>query len=147
MKICKKCLIEKPLEEYHRNKNLKDGHVNICKECANAKSRVWMEDNPERYKRNYTNNGFRRHGITEAIYMELLVKQNYGCAACGCLPSGHRYSGERLNIDHDHSCCPGPYSCGKCVRGLLCVGCNSALGHLNDSIERIDKLKKYLMPD
>lgn len=25
-----------------------------------------------------------------------------------------------LSVDHDHACCSGPVSCGKCVRGLLC---------------------------
>jgi hypothetical protein len=30
-------------------------------------------------------------------------------------------------VDHDHTCCPGEYTCGKCVRGLLCDDCNKKL--------------------
>lgn len=31
-------------------------------------------------------------------------------------------------IDHAHDCCSSGYSCGKCIRGLLCVACNTQLG-------------------
>lgn len=35
MKICKICEKEKELEEFHKNKNAKDGRYHICKECRN----------------------------------------------------------------------------------------------------------------
>lgn len=35
-----------------------------------------------------------------------------------------------LCVDHDHRCCPGDRSCGKCVRGLLCRTCNRIEGLL-----------------
>lgn len=38
-----------------------------------------------------------------------------------------------LVVDHNHACCPGSTSCGECVRGILCIQCNSALGMLKDS--------------
>jgi hypothetical protein len=35
-------------------------------------------------------------------------------------------------VDHDHSCCPGRQTCGKCVRGLICRQCNTAFGVLTE---------------
>ena len=70
----------------------------------------------------------RRHGITPDAYARLLASQDNGCAICGkpetVFPSGRV---RRLDIDHDHACCPGDASCGSCVRGLLCNGCNRGL--------------------
>lgn len=31
-------------------------------------------------------------------------------------------------VDHDHACCPGRQSCGRCVRGYVHHSCNVALG-------------------
>ena len=56
---------------------------------------------------------------------------------------------EELGIDHDHSCCSyttfnTKYSCGNCVRGWLCRGCNVALGHLQENPDKIRGLVTYL---
>lgn len=60
-----------------------------------------------------------------------------GCAACG--------SFDDLHIDHDHSCCPrGVKTCGKCTRGILCRGCNQALGCLNEDPKRVKLLGDYI---
>jgi len=60
-------------------------------------------------------------------------------------PIGPR--GRRKNcVDHDHNHCPGQFSCGACVRGILCHRCNNAIGAL-EQVERIigvDKLAAYL---
>lgn len=50
----------------------------------------------------------------------------------------------RLVVDHDHSCCPGPKSCGRCVRGLLCRTCNSAAGLLQDDALVAARMAAYL---
>ena len=35
-KVCKKCGRELPLDQYFRNKAMKDGHDSQCKECKTA---------------------------------------------------------------------------------------------------------------
>lgn len=62
------------------------------------------------------------------------------CRACGAA------YGPRTSIDHDHACCPVGNSrkCGHCNRGLLCHGCNVALGIVNDDPERLRALLAYL---
>lgn len=75
---------------------------------------------------------FRRKGITRELYDDLLAEQGGVCGVCGSPPKR-----VRLHVDHDHSCCPGPRACGKCVRGLLCVPCNTA-------IEKVEAMNAYL---
>ena len=69
-----------------------------------------------------------RFGMTEARFDALLEAQGRACAICR-----EPFEDQRPRIDHDHACWPVPpsgvsRSCGKCVRGLLCVRCNTWLG-------------------
>ena len=65
-----------------------------------------------------------RYGITLAEYDALLAAQHGVCAICGEPPSNNpkHWGGKKLAVDHCHDT-------GK-VRGLLCNGCNTAIGHL-----------------
>ncbi len=58
------------------------------------------------------------------------------CGLCG--------TGQRLDIDHDHLCCPGQRSCGKCVRGFLCRPCNVGLGMFGDDPARLRAAAEYI---
>ena len=50
-----------------------------------------------------------------------------------------------LVVDHDHRCCPsGAYSCGQCVRGLICTDCNCAAGLVRDDPDVAVSLAAYL---
>jgi len=60
------------------------------------------------------------------------------CAIC---LQPERIAGRSLSVDHDHRCCDG---CEKCVRGLLCHGCNVGIGNLMDSPELLRKAAEYL---
>ena len=63
-----------------------------------------------------------QYNLSHEEHVKLLEKLNYVCPI----------SGQPINlyshIDHDHNCCPGAKSCGKCIRGILVGKINSALG-------------------
>lgn len=90
--------------------------------------KAYREANRERDRLVNADRNVRRHGMTPEEYAQRLTAQGGGCAICGAsesrFPSGRV---RRLDIDHDHACCPGTASCGSCVRGLLCNGCNRGL--------------------
>jgi len=76
--------------------------------------------------RNLKNN----YGITVEYYKELFIQQGGECAICRKPQSEFNYP---LHVDHDHQT-------GK-VRGLLCSGCNTGLGHF----EKLHKeMRDYL---
>ncbi len=83
----------------------------------------------------------KKHGITYEQYLAMYEEQDGRCKICNDVEKSYR---SRLSIDHDHSCCPGHNSCGKCIRGLLCSSCNMTLGNAKDSVEILEKMIKYL---
>lgn len=60
MKTCRKCGETKPLDEFHRRKDAKDGCRNDCKKCAVARVKEWGAKNPgkqlEAFRRWYKRN-------------------------------------------------------------------------------------------
>lgn len=83
----------------------------------------------------------RKHGMSSDLdYLDLLAQQGGVCAICR-RPSR---DGKRLSIDHDRRHCPGPRSCGACIRGLLCFGCNVGIGKLGDTAAALNIALQYL---
>jgi RNA polymerase-binding transcription factor DksA len=70
------------------------------------------------------------YGITENELENMKQKQKDKCAICG------KPISENFVIDHDHKT-------GK-VRGLLCISCNTGLGHLKDNKVAMLKAIDYL---
>lgn len=81
-----------------------------------------------------------RYGLTPEQYVEMFDKQDGVCAICK-KPEVRK---KRLSIDHDHSCCSGLKSCGKCIRGLLCSMCNNGLGSFRDNASVLRAAADYL---
>jgi predicted nucleic acid-binding Zn ribbon protein len=75
----------------------------------------------------------RAYGITAEWYAETLITQGNACAICRDTEPGGKGG---WHVDHDHAT-------GK-VRGLLCHGCNIALGYLKDDITRLRAAIAYL---
>ena len=144
-KQCNKCLEFKPLSEFYIHKETKDGLHGQCKSCKLQYGAIWREGNQEHIKAwtkitQKRNNLKHFFGITVDKYEAMLKNQGGVCAIC----EGINDDGRALHIDHDHSCCPGRQSCGKCIRGLLCSRCNTALGNLRDDPLLLEKALKYL---
>ena len=45
MKFCKKCLCDKPLSEFYKNKQTKDGVRTVCKTCDNQRKLAYTKAN------------------------------------------------------------------------------------------------------
>jgi hypothetical protein len=92
-----------------------------CKTCEKAqrvRGRQWLRD----YQLE------RRYGLTRAERSDILVSQDGLCAIC--------YERPALTVDHDHAT-------GR-VRGMLCKGCNTAIGVIGDTPEAMRNVIDYL---
>lgn len=173
MKTCTKCQILKNFSEFHKKRSVKDGHAHWCKACVKEydkkehdpkrvfpqkqngelihcrkceqyldKSKFW---NGLTYCRECSklvghSGNLKKYGLTVENYIDLEKSQNGVCAIC----KNPEMNKSRLSVDHDHSCCPGHRSCGKCIRGLLCSNCNTFLGNAKDNIDILQAAIQYL---
>lgn len=133
MKRCPRCGETKPVECFPRNRARqdRDGLGSECRDCANARSRRHYQTHAERLRLIMT---IRRHGITVEDFEARLAAQGHLCAVCSEPPG---LESRRLEIDHDHACCPASVSCGSCVRGLVCRRCNDRLARFDDDPDRM----------
>ena len=129
LKTCSRCKQEKELSQFTKCKSSKDGLLWYCKECRYADDRKYI--NPIKKKDTHLR---KTYGITLAEYNSILEKQNFRCASCAKNLS--ELKTRNIHVDHDHAT--------GAVRGVLCHSCNMALGHVNDSIEALHGLIRYL---
>lgn len=73
------------------------------------------------------------YGLTPEEYEAMFEAQGRRCAAC---PNTTPGAGRQWNVDHCHTT-------GK-VRGILCHGCNLALGMVYDDPARLRSLADYI---
>ena len=89
-----------------------------CKSCFINYKKEWRNTNRNKqqiYNRKY------KYKLSEDEINLLLFEQDFMCGMCEIDLE------DTFEIDHDHSCCSGQVSCGKCVRGIVCKSCNQKL--------------------
>src|SRR6266849_488145 len=148
MKKCTTCGKEKPLEEFHKTKNHKDGRHQKCKACAKiytafrykekreeilAKNLIWKNNNRERHRWLNKNNKYqKRYGITIDQKVELIKAQNNKCMIC--LQDMGLFS--KAFVDHDHKT--------RKVRGILCDSCNRGIANFKVNTDLLQSAIRYL---
>lgn len=158
-KTCSRCLTEQPEEAFHRHPTTADRRHTVCRSCVSAYGKARYAADPERFKAyvkarysedparqrayaeaNRNRTRARAHGITLERYLAMAAA---GCGVCGrALDVSDPKS--PAHVDHDHACCPGKLSCGKCVRAILCRWCNCMIGHAKDDPARLRAGADYL---
>ena len=126
LRKCNDCGLEawnkEELEWFAKDSTQKYGRKNYCEDCRKTRRR---------------NDGLKAaYGITLQEYEELLQKQEGKCKICGTTDPKHKGV---FHVDHNHNT-------GK-IRGLLCHGCNTALGLFQDSPTILVKATEYLLKE
>lgn len=150
-KKCRRCLVEKSVDNFSPCKVNKDELASYCKDCNNVKNRIRranLTEEQREARRNYNNQHYYkdhenirerqvwyrlkiRYGLTKEQYFEILENQNGVCAIC----EQKCKTNQRLVVDHCHKT--------SVVRGLLCKSCNMQLGVLEKD-QWMDKALSYL---
>jgi len=121
---CHDCAQVLPLSEFYLRKSGQDAGRPTASFC---KTHLAIRDSRTDWKYNVN-------------YDELLAEQGGVCSICATSVPGGK---GKFHVDHDHKCCPGKNSCGKCVRGLLCHKCNVGLGMFGDDLETLERAVGY----
>lgn len=100
-KKCFKCGEVKPLSEFYKHKQMKDGHVNKCKECNKNDVSRHRSENIEKIREYDRNRGNRQ----DSEYQKLWRKENPKKYAAHCMVNNHVRAG---NL-HSQNC----EICGK----------------------------------
>jgi hypothetical protein len=149
MKVCAGCNMGKTPEEFYACRRNANGLMARCKVCVNALGKAyreknkksererrfkWRTANPEKHAEHGERARVKRmYGLTLEAYLEWFERAGHACAICGSTPKTSKH----LHLDHCHAT-------GR-IRGVLCRGCNTALGHAKDCPKILAKLAAYLL--
>lgn len=127
-----------PLIDFPVVRSAPDGHHSLCFPCKRRRGRRHVRKDATRAKRKRYNVE-SKYGLTPEAFAAKLAEQGGQCPFC---PPG--VVAEAWDVDHDHSCCPGQWSCGRCVRAILCRLHNRGLGAFGDDPELLRAAADYI---
>jgi len=127
-KLCTACQQFKSLDFFNKNKDGKFGKHSICKKCNSERNRYRYANGDS-----YAVRLKKLYGLSVDEYKQMYSEANGKCQVCNI---SEDKLNKRLSVDHCHTT-------GK-VRGLLCSKCNTALGQLDDDLNKISALYSYL---
>lgn len=143
-KTCNICGENQPVTSFRTKRSVgRKTHIaGFCKACETEKHRTAVaakKDSPAwKYLRRASQIKYK-YGISPKCYIDMMLAQDFCCPICT-----HPVGAGDWAVDHDHSCCPGDRSCGKCVRGLLDRKCNTLLGQARDDVATLSRAMDYL---
>lgn len=150
-RVCPCCKNDLAKDKYPRS-SWRKGAGNLCFQCSSklrkqkrlANLDKFRAADKERYRR-YKHTSTRAYEIKKKYGLSIdqvnrMVVRQYGrCLGCQDDLVLEGKWGERFHIDHDHK--------KNAVRGLLCHGCNTALGLTKEDPATLRRLMSYLDTD
>jgi hypothetical protein len=121
--------------EAERVARVKANAQRYCKanpEKRRALQRSWSSKNPVQRRYLRFRGHIKKYGIDVEDWARLFNAQDGRCAICTRKLDG----GFHTHVDHDHET--------KKIRGLLCHGCNTSIGHLAESPDILRRAIVYL---
>ncbi|WP_432421584.1 endonuclease VII domain-containing protein [Nocardia brasiliensis] len=125
---CVSCFTVKPRSDFDNGRLNRKGVRYHCKQCRRAERAQLPRLRAKRVQ---------QYGLTVEDYDRMWNEQDGKCAICR--RPQQRYADGRLielSVDHCHKT-------GR-VRGLLCSGCNRALGYMDDNPDWLSAASDYL---
>lgn len=128
VKQCRRCMVGKTYDQFHKQRATKDGHQSWCKSCSAEYQREHYDSTQTRRDARFKLN----YGITADDFDRLLAEQGNVCKLCKLPPKGRR-----LSADHNHV--TGEF------RGIICNQCNTRLKwlRLDDGLDYVIRLAEY----
>ena len=127
-KICSRCKKIKPVNNFHANSRIKSGLNSWCKNCR----REYQQSCGKRPDLQQHKLGLKcLYNMTVEQYNQMLAEQNGVCFFCK-KPELDR----RLSVDHNHKT--------DKIRSLLCRQCNFLVGHVENNIDLVKQILKYI---
>lgn len=138
MKVCKKCGIEKPIEDFYVHSRMGDGHLSFCKDCVRDRVHKHRQENLERIRK-YDRN---RPNSKERIKKEYTTIQNDKERYKKYLEQKKKWNKENRYKKYAHNKVKKAINKGLLIKSDICQICGKTnceiQGHHHDYSKPLD---------